>query len=74
MPTQLDDVLAVGQVADHLGVRPQQIAELFYRHRVNPKRAPVVAGRRLIPKELVPIIAMELRRRGVRVRGATVNA
>ena len=73
MPNQLsdiplDEISAVGQVADYLGVRPQQITELFYRRQVNPKRAPVVAGRRLIPVELVSVIAMELRRKGIRVR------
>ena len=65
----LNDISAVGQVADYLGVRPQLITELFYRRQVNPKTAPVVAGRRLIPKELIPVIAMQLRRRGIRVKG-----
>ena len=65
----LDDISAVGQVADYLGVKPQLITELFYRHQIDPKRAPVVAGRRLIPKELIPIIAMQLRRWGIRVKG-----
>ena len=62
------DILAVGEVADRLGVAPRLVTELFYTRRINPKRAPVVAGRRLIPVELVSVIAMELRRKGIRVR------
>ena len=67
-----NDILAVGDVADRLGVAPRQVTELFYTRRVNPKRAPVVAGRRLIPVELVSVIAMELRRKGIRVRAAGI--
>ncbi len=69
-----NDILAVGDVADRLGVAPRQVSELFYTRRVSPKRAPVVAGRRLIPVELVSVIAMELRRKGVRVRRVGIGS
>ncbi len=65
---QLDDISAVGQVADRLGVKPQQITDLFCRRQIDSKRAPIVGGRRLIPSTLVPVIAMLLRRKGITVK------
>ena len=62
------DILGVGDVARQLGVAPKRITELFYTRCVNPERAPIVAGRRLIPRSLIPIIAAQLRRKGVCVR------
>jgi len=56
--------LSVGAVAKRLGLKPGDITRLFYDGRISDDLAPVVAGRRLIPEELVPVIAMELRRRG----------
>lgn len=70
MADLLNHVLSVGDVADQLGVAPRRVTELFYTRRINPKRAPILAGRRLIPLELVSVIAIELRRKGIRVRTA----
>ena len=64
-------VLSVGDVARKLGVRPARITQLFYERRLRDDLAPIVAGRRLIPPELIDVIAMELRRKGIRVRPAS---
>ena len=64
-----NEILAVGDVADRLGVEPRRVTELFYTRQIHPDRAPVVAGRRLIPAELVPVIGMLLRRKGLRIKG-----
>ena len=63
MPT----ILSVGDVARQLDVRPSQITQLFSERRLSDKHCPVVAGRRLISPDYVPIIAMELRRKGIAV-------
>ena len=61
---------SVGEVAKVLGVRPSRITQLFYEGRVRDDRCPVVAGRRLIPDDMVTVIAMELRRKGLTVNDA----
>ena len=61
------ELLSVGDVARRLGVRPSRITQLFYERRLRDDLCPVVAGRRLIPPEIVEVIAMELRRKGVKV-------
>lgn len=60
-------LLSVGDVAKQLGVRPAQVTQLFYDRRLRDDLCPIVAGRRLIPPDYVSIIAMELRRKGIRV-------
>ena len=67
-------VMTVGDVARRLGVNPSMITMLFYRGHVRPDRCPVVGGRRLIPPDMVDVIAMALRRRGVRVLEAATPA
>ena len=64
----MNNQLSVGDVARHLNVRPAQVTQLFYERRLRDDLAPIVAGRRLISPELVPVIVMELRRKGIRVQ------
>ena len=45
-------------------VSPRQITRLFYERALPDDQAQIVAGRRMIPGELLPQIANELRRRG----------
>ena len=59
------DLLSVGDVARQLGVRPSVITQLFYERRIRDDRCPIVAGRRLIPPDIVEVIAMELHRKGM---------
>ena len=65
--TQQFNYLSVGEVARRLGVRPQQITQLFYERRLREDLCPLVAGRRLIPDDYLSLIAAELRRKGVAV-------
>ena len=58
------DLMSVGDVARRLGVRPSVITQLFYERRIEDESCPIVAGRRLIPEEMVDVIAIELRRKG----------
>lgn len=71
MPTL--DYLSVGDVARRLGVSPRRITDLYYSGRVRSDRCPVIAGRRLIPPDMVEVIAMALRRLGVRVRDCAAD-
>ena len=63
-------VFSVGDVARQLEVRPSRVTQLFYEGRVRQDRCPVVAGRRLIPADMVDVIAMALRRKGIDVPDA----
>ncbi len=65
--------LSVGDVAHRLGVRPSQVTQLFYEQRLRDDLCPVVAGRRLIPPDYLSVIAMELRRKGIRVHAGEVS-
>jgi hypothetical protein len=54
--------LSLGELADLLSVQSWRIARLFELHVVpEPER---VAGRRMIPKAMVPEVAEALRARG----------
>jgi hypothetical protein len=68
--------VSVSDVARELGVRPSQVSQLFYERRLRDDLAPIVGGRRLIPSELVDVIRMELRRKGICVQtpGASQEA
>ncbi|MFH1417159.1 MAG: hypothetical protein ABII12_02585 [Planctomycetota bacterium] len=47
------------------------MTQLFYEQRIRDDLCPIVGGRRLIPSDVVEVIAMELRRKGITVRPAT---
>ena len=63
----MDQYQGVGDTARQLGVRPSRITQLFYERRLRDDLCPIIAGRRLIPPSYVPIIALELRRKGIEV-------
>lgn len=63
----MNELLSVGDVARLLAVRPSQVTQLFYERRLRDDLCPIVAGRRLIPPDYVTVIAMELRRKGIKV-------
>lgn len=56
--------LSVSEVARRLGARPKDISDLFYQRRLDDRRCPIVAGRRLIPEDYVPQVEDLLRRLG----------
>lgn len=60
-----EELTGVGGVAKRLGVRPSQVTALFYECRLRDDLCPVVSGNRVIPTSYIPIIAMELRRKGI---------
>jgi hypothetical protein len=51
-----DDLLSVGEVARRIGANPKRISDLFYLRKLDDKRCPIVAGRRLIPESYVRAI------------------
>lgn len=50
----LNDFLTAGAAADRIGATPKDVSDAIYRRRVDVSRCPVVAGRRLIPTDLLP--------------------
>jgi hypothetical protein len=46
------------------GARPKDISDLFYQRKLDTSRCPVIAGRRLIPVDLVGEIERALREAG----------
>ena len=54
--------LTASGAADRIpGAKPKDISDLFYQRKIDISRCPVVAGRRLIPPDLVAEIAAALR-------------
>ena len=55
------------ELSDRLGavVRPRDISDLFYRRELADQACPIVGGRRLIPRSLLPAIERLLRQRGL---------
>jgi hypothetical protein len=53
--------ISVGEAADELSVRPRLLSDMFYGRQLNTERCPVVAGRRLIPRDYLPEIAEVIR-------------
>jgi hypothetical protein len=58
------DHFIVSQVARRCGVPPRVISDLFYARRLDDRRCPIVAGRRLIPSDYLPEIEAILRSAG----------
>jgi hypothetical protein len=64
------DYQPVGVIArsltDRLGVvvRPRDVTDLFYSRILQEDRCPILAGRRLIPVDLIPAIESKLRENG----------
>lgn len=62
--------LTIGTVARELeakygcAIPPRHISDLFYKRLLTEADAPIIAGRRMIPRDLVETIEIELRRAG----------
>lgn len=53
---------SVSEAARHLGAKPKDISDLFYRRELRDDLCPIVAGRRLIPHDYLEMIRAALRR------------
>lgn len=49
--------LSVGEAAESLDVAPRVISNAIYDRKLDVDRCPIVAGRRLIPRNYLPEIA-----------------
>lgn len=62
----MSEMLSISQAAVETNARsPKDISRLFYEGALRTDLCPVIAGRRLIPREYLPMIAMTLKRRGL---------
>ncbi len=61
-------LLSVGEAASRLDARRRDLSILFYQGEFRDDLCPVVAGRRVIPENYLPMIEAALRRRGLPVR------
>ena len=57
----MPNFLSVSDVARRLGIAPKVISDAFYARRLDEARAPLVAGRRVIPEDYVDEVAEILR-------------
>ena len=57
-------VLSVSDAARELGIKPRLISDLFYDRGIEDGLCPVISGRRVIPREALPVIRRALETRG----------
>jgi hypothetical protein len=55
---------SVSQVARQLGIPPRLISDLFYLRKLDDRKCPIVAGRRLIPVSYITEVQKVLRAAG----------
>ena len=58
------EYLSVSGAARRLGAKPKDISDLFYRRALRDDICPIVAGRRLIPRDYLDRVALALKRAG----------
>jgi hypothetical protein len=70
----MTEFLTVSEIARELeqeygvaGVAPKIISDLLYQRKVDVHTCPVVAGRRLVPRGLMPDVLRALRERGLAI-------
>ncbi len=56
--------LSVSELAREIGCRPRDISDAFYSRVLDDSRCPLVAGRRLVPRDYVPEVQRVLGERG----------
>jgi hypothetical protein len=59
--------LSVSEVARAIGARPRDITQLLYSRVLRDDLCPIVAGRRMIPRDYVEQVRWALRRAGRQV-------
>jgi hypothetical protein len=65
--TVSEEYFSVAQAARAIGARPQDVSAAFYKQQLRDDLAPIVGGRRLIHRSLLPVLIMVLRRNGRQV-------
>ncbi len=58
-----ESFLSVGEAAEAIQVTPRAISNALYDRKLDVSRCPIVAGRRLIPRDYLPEIAAVVRGR-----------
>lgn len=66
------DFLSISEVARQLGVPPKTITDLCYRRIIPDDACPIIAGRRLVPKDYLPELTTLLRDRGLLVQQSSI--
>jgi hypothetical protein len=56
--------LNVSDAARELGCNPRDISTLLYNRAIPDAECPIINGRRLIPRELLPVIRQKLEASG----------
>jgi len=56
--------LTVSDAAREIGARPRDISSLLYNREIDDAACPIVNGRRMIPRELLPTIRQMLAAKG----------
>jgi hypothetical protein len=56
--------LNVSDAAREIGARPRDISALLYNRELSDESCPIVNGRRMIPRELLPTIREKLTAKG----------
>jgi hypothetical protein len=67
MPEYLTSSMISREVEELFGVEvpPKVISDLLYQRRVDIRNCPVIGGRRLVPRGLMPDVLRALRARGL---------
>ncbi|HEX8522934.1 MAG TPA: hypothetical protein VF669_11795 [Tepidisphaeraceae bacterium] len=60
----MSEQLTVSDAARELGANPRDITNAFYDRLLRDDIAPIIGGRRMIPRSYLDVIAMVLRRAG----------
>jgi hypothetical protein len=61
----MPEMVSVGEAARLCRARsPKDVTALFYRGELREDLCPIIGGRRLIPRDYLPVLEMVLRRRG----------
>jgi hypothetical protein len=56
---------SVSEAGRRYGVAPRILSDLFYARKLDDRHCPIVAGRRLIPADYLPVIEAVLRKAGL---------
>ena len=57
-------VMSVSDAAREIGCKPRAISDLLYDRALDDTLFPIVSGRRVIPRDALPLIRLALKKRG----------
>jgi hypothetical protein len=61
----MSETLSIGECSRELGVSPRLLTSYFYGRILDSQTCPIVHGRRVIPRTIVPTMIVVLRDRGI---------